>query len=129
MAFEGQAERRDLARGYVRARLDCGTCGQLLDRLLVDLADPKHEARSIPPTNPQRRQFVVDDGRRLHAVVTADGTRTDVRPRPEPGYLHRYRCHPGSDWQFRSSRLGQAIIAKAAASGRRNVRIVAGVDV
>jgi hypothetical protein len=115
--------------GDVRARLNCGTCGQLLDRLVVDPADPNHEARSIPPTNAQRRPVVVDDGQRLHAMISADGTRVDVRPRPGPGYKHCFRCHPGADWQFSSGRLGRAILTRAAATGRRSVRIVAGVDV
>jgi hypothetical protein len=43
--------------------------------------------------------------------------------------MHRYRCECRADWPIGSSRLGQAIIAKAKATGRTSVRLIAGVDV
>lgn len=125
----------------VRAKLECWKCGRVLDQLEVDPADPHHDARSVRPANPRRDRLVIDDERtgQVVATITAAGTVIDVRPRPRlerdagrgfeyrPGlYLQRYRCRCGADWQFKSDRLGAAILA-AAAAGRR--RIVAGVDV
>jgi hypothetical protein len=125
----------------VRARLDCGQCGHLLDKLEADPADPNHDARSVPPANPRRGRVLIEDKRtgQVLATITAAGTVTDVRSRPplerDAGrgfeyraglYHHRYRCPCRADWQFNSDRLGAAVLA-AVAAGRR--RIVAGVDV
>lgn len=115
MSFEPQTDRH----GFIRARLECGKCGRLLDRLGAKPGAPELGAmpRVWRPGNPSKRQVWAKDSYRL-AVKQA-----------HPGeFRHRWRCPCGADWQSGSSRLWRAIVAKAA--GRHGtVRLVTGVDV
>jgi hypothetical protein len=67
--------------------------------------------------------------RRLPKPAYEDRHLPAVAPDRPPDKMHRYRCECRADWPIGSSRLGQAIIAKAKATGRTSVRLIAGVDV
>lgn len=130
MAFERQTDRRDLDRGRIRARLDCGRCGRLLGRLSADPEHPEDGAfpRLWGPGNPsQAAQRVANRNR--DGYSPRDGRGPTVEPVHPREYRHRYRCECGADWPFGSHRLGLAIIAKAKTTGRASVRLAAGVDV
>jgi hypothetical protein len=117
-----QADRDGIDRSSdVRARLYCGSCGRLLQRFEVDPDHPDALPRIWGPANPS-------GSARRRAKANRDSyQRTD--PAGMGDFRHRHRCECGADWQSGSYRLGRAILAKARATDRRSVRIVAGQDV
>jgi hypothetical protein len=117
MSFEGQTDRH----GFIRARLDCGSCGRLLDRLGAKPDTPELGAmpRLWRPGNPSKRR----------GGWAKDSYRLAVKQALPGEFRHRWRCPCGADWQSGSYRVWERIVAKAEATGRGTVRLVAGVDV
>jgi hypothetical protein len=120
MSFERQTRGGD-RYGLVRARLECGKCGRMFDRLAADPEDPNWGAlpRLWRPANPSRRRWQVKRSYRPAVAPVHPGE-----------YSHRYVCVPecGEDFQSGSYRLGRVIVAKAA--GRTGtVRLRTGIDV